>query len=122
MIPFEDRPWGRFEVLLDGNVKVKRLIVLSGMRLSDQRHRHRDERWVVVKGTATVTVNDQTRDYQPGEVVAIQRGDWHRLANNAEKNGGDTVEIIETQLGDSFEESDIERRSDDFGRVSDESG
>lgn len=109
----EDRPWGTFYVLVDSDVvKVKRLVVKPGQRLSLQSHRHRDEHWVVTRGVATVTLDDVTADYSYGQHIFIKRGTKHRLACT----GADEVEIIEVQTGDSFAEDDITRYSDDYGR------
>ena len=77
----EDRPWGYFEVLIDlPHVKVKRLVVNPGHRLSLQSHKLREEHWVVVSGPARATVGDITRDYNYGEHLHIGRGVKHRLA------------------------------------------
>lgn len=109
-----DRPWGSFFILEDSAVvKVKRLMVKPGQRLSLQSHKQRDEHWVVTRGTASVTLNDETQDYRYGQHVFIPRGTRHRLACH----GSEPVEIIEVQTGDSFAEEDITRYSDDYGRV-----
>lgn len=109
-----DRPWGSFFVLEDGQrVKVKRLVVNAGQRLSLQSHKHRDEHWVVVSGTARVTLDDSTADFHYGQHIFIRRGTKHRLASV----GLSPVEIIEVQTGDSFAEEDIVRFNDDYGRV-----
>ncbi len=110
----EDRPWGYFEILVDSPAtKVKLLVVNPGQRLSLQSHKLRQEHWVVVGGTARVTLNDETRDYGYGEHIYIGREVKHRLAAPA----GDTkVEIIETQVGEDFPESDIIRYDDDYAR------
>jgi mannose-6-phosphate isomerase-like protein (cupin superfamily) len=109
-----DRPWGSFFILEDSAVvKVKRLLVKPGQRLSLQSHKQRDEHWVVTRGTASVTLNDETREFSYGQHVYIPRGTKHRLACN----GDEPVEIIEVQTGDSFAEEDITRYSDDYGRV-----
>lgn len=109
-----DRPWGSFFVLEDSQrAKVKRLLVNPGQRLSLQSHTHRDEHWVVVRGHAKVTLNEQTLDLQYGDHVFVKRGTRHRIACS----GSEPVEIIEVQTGDSFEEEDIVRYSDDYGRT-----
>lgn len=108
------RPWGRYEVLLDDpQVKVKRIVVESGARLSLQRHHHRDEHWFVVAGRATVTLDLEERTLLPGEAVDIPRLTWHRVLNE----GSAALTFIEVQTGDSFSEEDIERREDDYGRA-----
>lgn len=109
-----DRPWGSFFVLQDTEyVKVKRLLVNPGQRLSLQSHKHRDEHWVVIKGIAQVTLDEKVSEYSYGQHVYIPRGTRHRLSCS----GSEPVEIIEVQTGDSFAEEDIMRFSDDYGRV-----
>jgi mannose-6-phosphate isomerase len=109
-----DRPWGSFFILEDTPyTKVKRLLVKPGHRLSLQSHKHRDEHWVVVKGVATVTLNDETREHSYGESVFVPRGTKHRIACV----GSEAVEIIEVQTGDAFPEEDIVRFEDDYDRV-----
>ncbi|MBY0359873.1 MAG: phosphomannose isomerase type II C-terminal cupin domain [Candidatus Obscuribacterales bacterium] len=109
-----DRPWGSFFILEDSErTKVKRLLVKPGERLSLQSHEHRDEHWVIIRGRALVTLDDQQLEYGYGEYVFVRRGTRHRLACV----GDEPVEIIEVQVGDSFAEEDIKRFSDDYGRV-----
>lgn len=110
----ERRPWGRFVVLDDSpSVKVKRLEVQPGRRLSLQRHRFRDEHWVVVSGEAVVRRDAELLHLHPGESVDIHRGQAHRLENR----GTDLLAVVEVQRGDYCGEDDIERLEDDFGRV-----
>ncbi len=109
----DHRPWGSFTILADEqDHKVKRLVVKPGQRLSLQRHKHRCEHWLVVSGTARVTLNDTIIDLDPGESIEIERGDVHRVQNNESVD----VVFIEIQLGDYFGEDDIERLEDDYGR------
>lgn len=109
-----DRPWGSFFILEDNQyTKVKRLVVNPGHRLSLQTHKHRDEHWVVVKGTAQVTLDDEERAFTYGEYVFVRRGSKHRIACH----GPEQVEIIEVQTGDSFPEEDITRFADDYDRM-----
>lgn len=108
-----DRPWGAFFILEDSNLaKVKRLVVNPGQRLSLQSHKHRDEHWVVVRGSANVTLDERNLDMQYGDHVFVKRGTRHRIACTSQE----PVEIIEVQVGDSFAEDDITRYSDDYGR------
>jgi mannose-6-phosphate isomerase len=110
----EIRPWGSFTVLDDAAThKVKTITVLPGHRLSYQRHEQRSEHWFVVTGTATVTVDDQEQVLARGGYVDIPALAWHRLENR----GTDLLTIVEVQHGSYFGEDDIERRSDDYGRV-----
>lgn len=109
-----DRPWGCFYVLEENeHSKVKRLVVSPGHRLSLQSHKHRDEHWVVVRGVARVTLDDETRDVHYGQYVFVKRGVKHRITNA----GVDPVEIIEIQTGEAFPEEDIVRYADDYDRA-----
>lgn len=110
----DDRPWGRYLVLDDQPThKVKRLEVHPGQRLSYQRHAHRDEHWVIVTGTARVTLDGEVTEHGPGDAVAVPVGTAHRIANP----GDEPLVFIEVQLGESFAEDDIERLDDDYGRA-----
>ena len=112
---FEERPWGSFTVLGEGeNYKVKRLEVLPGKRLSYQRHSRRSEHWLVVRGTAKVTLNDAEILVHTGETLDIPCGAAHRIENLPDQ---EKLVLIEIQTGDYFGEDDIERLDDDFGRI-----
>jgi len=107
------RPWGTYTVLEDTpGYKIKRIIVNPGKRLSLQKHFHRNEHWIVVSGTATVTVGDQTKIVRPNESTYIKMGEVHRLANE----GKIPVVLIEAQVGEYTGEDDIVRIEDDFKR------
>jgi mannose-1-phosphate guanylyltransferase/mannose-6-phosphate isomerase len=109
------RPWGSFTVLEDGAFyKIKRITVLPGKKLSYQLHHHRSEYWIVVRGTAMVTIDNSEKMVRSGEKVFIQTGLKHRLENP----GKVLLEVIEVQLGEYLEEDDIVRFEDDFGRCS----
>lgn len=109
----EDRPWGRFDSIDRGaNHQVKRISVKPGGRLSLQYHHHRSEHWVVVAGTAQVTVGENVMALGPCEQVFIPQGEVHRLENL----GTEPVEIIEVQYGDYLGEDDIVRVEDVYGR------
>jgi|SRR4030095_12595724 mannose-6-phosphate isomerase-like protein (cupin superfamily) len=110
---FDQRPWGSFTVLDEGpNFKVKRIEVLPGKRLSYQKHAQRAEHWVVVAGTAKVTLNDRETFVRLGEAVDIPVGTAHRVENP----GADLLVFIEVQRGGYLGEDDIIRLHDDFGR------
>ncbi len=112
--PRGERPWGYYEVLLeDAEHKVKRIVVYPGSRLSLQRHRHRDEHWLIVSGEAVFTLNSDEINLVKGQSVDIPRGALHRVRNT----GGTNLVIVEVQTGDYFDENDIERVEDDYGRV-----
>lgn len=114
----ENRPWGSFTVLADdARYKLKQLEVQPGARLSLQRHQHREEHWIALKGSPLVTLDDRDIPLVPGEYLHIPRTSWHRLSNPAKSGTDEFVEIIELQLGDYFGEDDIERRADDYGRA-----
>jgi mannose-1-phosphate guanylyltransferase len=107
------RPWGKFETLIDDNgYKIKRIVVKPGKRLSLQKHFHRNEHWIVVSGTATVTVGDETKLIRPNESTYIKMGEIHRLSNE----GKIPVILIEAQVGEYTGEDDIIRVDDDFKR------
>ena len=107
------RPWGSYTVLEDTpGYKIKRIEVKPGKRLSLQKHYHRNEHWIVVSGTATVTVGEDTRLIRPNESTYIKMGEVHRLANN----GKIPVVLIEAQVGEYTGEDDIVRLDDDFKR------
>ena len=109
----EHRPWGSFEHLLDTDYcKVKRIIVLPKCRLSYQYHHKRSEAWVIVQGTATVTLDDKVHTFMEGQVVQIEYGTKHRVENKSEQD----LIFIETQTGTYFGEDDIVRIKDDYGR------
>lgn len=108
------RPWGSFTILEEGLFyKIKRIIVLPGKRLSLQLHHHRSEHWVVVKGTAKVTVGDNETLVRSGESTFVKSGYKHRLENP----GKVLLEVIEVQYGENLEEDDIVRSEGGFGRT-----
>ena len=109
-----ERPWGWYENLswVPG-YKVKRIRVHPGQQLSLQKHRQRDEHWVVVLGAALVTVGDLVFSLAVGGHVDIACGQVHRLANQTDG----PVEIIELQFGAYLGEDDIVRLGDDYGRT-----
>ena len=107
------RPWGTYTVLEESDgYKIKRIEVKPGERLSLQRHKHRNEHWVVVSGQATVTINDKTFTLKQNESTYIKAGDVHRLLNDA----SEPLVIIEAQVGSYTGEDDIERLEDDYKR------
>lgn len=107
------RPWGSYTVLEVGEeYKVKRIEVKPGKRLSLQKHFHRNEHWIVVSGTATVTIDDEVKILRPNESTYIKMGQVHRLENE----GKIPVVMIEVQVGEYTGEDDIVRISDDFDR------
>jgi mannose-1-phosphate guanylyltransferase len=108
------RPWGGYASVLSGQrFQVKRLFVKPGKRLSLQKHFHRSEHWVVVSGTAEVTVGDTVTMLGENQSVYIPQGELHRLANP----GRILLELIEVQTGSYLGEDDIVRVEDEFGRA-----
>ena len=107
------RPWGTYETLIeDDGYKIKRIIVKPGKRLSLQKHFHRSEHWIVVSGTAEVTIGEKTFLVRPNESTYIKMGEVHRLSNP----GKIPVVLIEAQVGEYTGEDDIVRLEDDFKR------
>src|SRR5436853_323784 len=94
------------------NFKVKRIEVLSGMRLSYQKHAQRAEHWVVVQGTAKVTLDDRDIIVTTGQAIDIAIGSAHRVENASDE----LLVFIEVQRGSYLGEDDIVRLQDDFGR------
>lgn len=110
----DSRPWGEWEVLVaHPDYVVKHITVLPGQRLSLQRHNHRAEVWVVIRGQAEVTVEGQVLHLVAGQTAIVPQGAWHRIRNS----GAGVLEFVETQTGSILDEADIERSEDDFGRA-----
>lgn len=108
------RPWGWYETVSETpGIKIKRISVNPGQQISLQRHNHRAEHWVVVRGTAHVTVDAQRFDLAQGSHCDIAQGQVHRIANRTQQ----PVEIVEVQFGSYLGEDDIERLQDDYGRT-----
>ncbi|MDI6802120.1 MAG: mannose-1-phosphate guanylyltransferase/mannose-6-phosphate isomerase [Thermodesulfovibrionales bacterium] len=107
------RPWGSYTVLEEGSrYKIKRIAVNPDARLSLQKHLHRSEHWVVVKGTAKVTIGDKEIFIHENESVYVPKSTLHRLENP----GKVPLEIIEVQNGEYVGEDDIVRIDDEYGR------
>jgi mannose-1-phosphate guanylyltransferase len=108
------RPWGTYTTLQEGpRFKIKRIEVKPGASLSLQMHHHRSEHWVVVSGTARVTVADKEVLLAPNESTYVPVGSAHRLENP----GRVPLTLIEVQCGDYVGEDDIVRFDDKYGRV-----
>jgi len=107
------RPWGNYQSLDNGSrYQVKRIVVKKGGRLSLQYHNHRSEHWVVVRGTARVTLGDEIKTLHENESIYIPLGTPHRLENP----GKIDLELIEVQTGSYLGEDDIIRIEDDYRR------
>lgn len=110
---FENRPWGKFENLLDNQYcKVKKITVNSKKRLSLQYHNFRSEHWLVVAGKANVHLDNKELILNPGESIDVPQKSLHYIEN---KQDIDLI-IIETQLGSYFGEDDIVRLDDPYSR------
>ena len=109
----DERPWGKYEVLLSTHdVKVKRITVNPGERLSYQYHMKRSEVWTVVSGILTIILEDNKIFRGKGQSVRIPQGDRHRAWNETDT----PVVFIEVQTGSYFGEDDIIRIEDDYSR------
>jgi mannose-1-phosphate guanylyltransferase/mannose-6-phosphate isomerase len=108
------RPWGYYQSIDQGaRHQVKRIVVTPGRRLSLQKHYHRAEHWIVVRGTAEVTCNDQVKIVHENESIYLPIGSVHRLANPGKIN----LELIEVQTGSYLGEDDIVRIEDLYNRT-----
>ena len=111
--PFDHRPWGMFESLVIGSrFQVKRIVVKPGAALSLQSHHHRSEHWIVVEGTARVTIDDDVRLVTENQSVYIPLGAKHRMENP----GKVPMVLIEVQTGSYLGEDDIIRYEDVYAR------
>lgn len=107
------RPWGTYVVLLEGpRYKIKKITVNPSSALSLQLHHHRSEHWIVIKGTAKVTIDDKVYFVHENESIYIPKSTKHRLENPGKVN----LEIIEVQNGEYLEEDDIIRFNDNYNR------
>jgi mannose-1-phosphate guanylyltransferase/mannose-6-phosphate isomerase len=107
------RPWGSYQSVDNGDRhQVKRIVVKPGGRLSLQKHHHRSEHWIVVRGAAQVTVNELVKIVHENESIYIPIGAVHRLENP----GKILLELIEVQTGSYLGEDDIIRIEDDYQR------
>lgn len=111
--PKEHRPWGWFESLVKGErFQVKRIVVHAGAALSLQSHHHRSEHWIVVEGTARVTVDETIKLITENESIYVPVGAVHRMDNP----GKMPMVLIEVQTGSYLGEDDIIRYEDDYAR------
>ena len=107
------RPWGYYDSIdADNGFQVKRILVNPGAKLSLQKHRHRAEHWVIVKGVAKITRGDEVFELKENQSTYIPKGEIHRLENQEKTD----LEIIEIQTGDYLGEDDIIRLEDDYQR------
>ena len=108
------KPWGHYKTLLiDQNYQVKLITIVPGGKLSLQKHHHRCEHWVIVKGVLKVTKGEEVNTKKENDYVYIEKEEVHRLENEANTN----AELIEIQYGDYLGEDDIVRIDDQYGRI-----
>lgn len=107
------KPWGSYQVIEAGEkYLIKRIIVKPGGKLSLQSHQHRLEHWVVVRGEAEVTIEEDKTILHSGEYIYVPLQAKHRLANNYSEN----LVVIEVWYGDNLDEEDITRYEDIYKR------
>jgi mannose-1-phosphate guanylyltransferase/mannose-1-phosphate guanylyltransferase/mannose-6-phosphate isomerase len=112
--PRDHRPWGWFESLVIGDrFQVKRIVVHPGASLSLQSHVHRAEHWIVVEGTAKVTIGDDVKMVSENQSVYVPLGAVHRMENP----GKVPMVLIEVQTGSYLGEDDIVRYEDVYARL-----
>ena len=115
MLKFEERPWGNYQVLYDGeNCKVKKITIKPGQSPSYQMHYKRSENWIIVSGKAHVRLDDVMSEHYPGDNVFIPVESKHTIHNKSLK---EDLVFIEVQTGTYFGEDDIVRLEDKYGRV-----
>lgn len=111
---FEDRPWGRFEVLKDSkDFKSKIISVNPSAQISYQSHAQREEHWIVTRGEGEVILDDKTIAVGKGSYIFIPLGAKHRIRNT----GSGDLQFVEVQIGSYFGEDDIIRYQDDYKRI-----
>ena len=108
------RPWGTYRNLFKGkNFLIKELIVKKNGCLSLQKHKHREEHWLVFEGKPEIALNKKIIIAKIGDLIHIPKGAIHRINNKYKKS----VKIIEAQIGNILKESDIVRLEDIYGRI-----
>ncbi len=113
------RPWGQFEQFSHNEqTTVKIITVKSGQRLSKQRHKHRDELWIALDDGLVAEIDDKITELKKGDKIFIPKTTIHRISAKDDllnKQGIKEARFLEIAYGE-FDESDIERLSDDYGR------
>lgn len=108
------KPWGSYQNLLNEEyTKVKKIVVKPGEAPSYQYHFKRSEVWIIVKGKAEIKIDDVIMQHHVGDIIKIPKEASHQVTNV----GDDDLVFVEVQLGESFEEEDIVRLEDRYGRV-----
>ncbi len=112
---FENRPWGTYEVLYDGeDCKVKKLIINPGQSPSYQYHYRRNEYWTIISGNGKIRLDNKILEVTAGSNVFIPVESKHTIINTSDK---EPLVFIEIQTGDYFGEDDIVRLEDMYGRA-----
>jgi mannose-6-phosphate isomerase len=107
------KPWGSYQNLLESeDCKVKKIVITPNNRPSYQYHFKREEKWIVVRGEGTVTLDDTDFSVSVGDVINVPLKARHRIKNTGKEN----LIFIEVQIGTYFGEDDIVRLEDDYGR------
>lgn len=110
----EQRPWGKFEILLDGDYcKVKKITINPGQAPSYQYHFKRYEIWTIIKGFGELKLDGKIKKINEGSTVRIEKCEKHQIKNI----GDEDLVFIEVQLGEYFGEDDIVRIEDNYGRI-----
>ena len=118
-LPRDYRPWGWYEsIALGPRFQVKRIVVNPGASLSLQSHNHRSEHWIVVEGTAKVTIDNEVKMVTENQSVYIPLGAVHRMENPGKSH----ITLIEVQTGSYFGEDDIIRYQDIYARSQEPNG
>ena len=113
MSPDEQRPWGHYIVLSNGEgFQTKLITIKPNCQLSLQKHKKRSETWYILEGSPTITIGDTITSGNVGDRFYIPADTIHRIGAKDE-----AVKFVELQTGTYFGEDDIERLEDDFGRV-----
>ena len=109
------KPWGNYKTLLiEGNYQIKIITIEPGGKLSLQKHHHRCEHWIIVKGNLKVTKGKSEIKKKENDYIFIEKEEVHRLENE----GKNIAQLVEIQYGDYLGEDDIVRIDDKYGRLS----
>ncbi len=108
-----NRPWGYYKsTILTSHAQGKVITVFPKSELSLQKHKKREEHWVIIKGKGKVVLGESLIDVYPGKYIYIPKGCKHQIINDSDEN----IIFSEVQLGEYFGEDDIIRYSDKYGR------
>ncbi len=109
------KPWGKFEQFTHNEqTTIKIITVNQNHRLSKQKHKNRDELWIALDGGLIAEIDNKTIELKKGDKVFIPRNTFHRISAN--KNVKYSARFLEIAYGE-FDENDIERIEDDYGRI-----